>query len=332
VVTEGGIRIAVVVWPEATARFAVYRERPITRDVRRWPILRGHPHLPVWFVEDNQFTIDEPIFGEPFTVTTNSRGMRGPEPAVPKPPGVFRVFCVGGSTTWSMASDGETWPDVMGRVLGAEVVNAGIPGAVSFDALACLSFEGLVLEPDVVIWYSMGNDGPYLGRVQRWPAYREWRRDHYYGDGEPVFLRERWPDSLFHSATIAGLAYLFDGRFRDVDIGGEWPGMGPRDQESPIAGFDDTVAVNVRAMDALCRSIGARLIVMVGSESDAEDDYALFRDALIEAADEAGVCVADMRLAVPRDAVHRRDEMHLTPAGHGLLGRAVARFIERNEP
>ena len=97
----------------------------------------------------------------------NSHGFRGREFSQKKPPGVFRIVCVGGSTTFDGGSVGKSlpWPEVLEselrRLLGTdtvEVLNLGIGGATSLDSLIDLQMRGLSFEPDLVIVYQTHND------------------------------------------------------------------------------------------------------------------------------------------------------------------------------
>jgi lysophospholipase L1-like esterase len=92
----------------------------------------------------------------------NSRGFRGPEIAVPKEEGTFRIIAMGASSTygWRMASYATAWPAQLQRILReqygysqVEVINAGVDGYSSHEALVVLSFRLLELEPDMIILY-----------------------------------------------------------------------------------------------------------------------------------------------------------------------------------
>lgn len=103
--------------------------------------------------------------GEPLR-TSNALGFRGGEVAVPKPDGVTRIVCLGGSTTYSYAvADGEDYPSQLERALAErlpgraiEVVNAGVESYTSAESLANLMFRVLDLQPDVVVVYHGAND------------------------------------------------------------------------------------------------------------------------------------------------------------------------------
>jgi hypothetical protein len=69
-------------------------------------------------------------------VSVNSFGFRDKERSASKPPGIFRIICIGGSNTYGglLAGDGETYPSYLEKELnrryggGFEVWNAGICG------------------------------------------------------------------------------------------------------------------------------------------------------------------------------------------------------------
>jgi lysophospholipase L1-like esterase len=108
----------------------------------------------------------------------NSMGFRGREVSAGKPPGTFRIVCLGGSTTFDTGSVGSAppWPEVLEAELrrrlqreSIEVLNLGIPGATSLDSLIDLQMRALALQPDLVIVYQAHNDLIYSVP----PPYRE---------------------------------------------------------------------------------------------------------------------------------------------------------------
>ena len=95
----------------------------------------------------------------------NSLGYRGREFTEEKPPGEIRIIIYGGSSVFDIAnSEGADWPSRTEEILHSEgfpqvhVINAGIPGLASFDALGLLFAEGHRLKPDYVIFSGMWND------------------------------------------------------------------------------------------------------------------------------------------------------------------------------
>ena len=98
------------------------------------------------------------------TMDTNNFGFRDDDVVVPKPEGVFRIICVGGSTTEEGATNGATYPNLVENRLreafpdrAIEVVNCGTSGPPSWGHLARLG-EYLELEPDLIVLYIGVND------------------------------------------------------------------------------------------------------------------------------------------------------------------------------
>ncbi|MEJ2722275.1 MAG: GDSL-type esterase/lipase family protein [bacterium] len=93
-------------------------------------------------------------------VTVNSHGTRGEEFSTVKPPGDFRILCVGDSRTfgWGLA-DGDTYPAILQDSLRAlagdmprvEVINAGVNGWSWSQVFAFLRDTGLSYDPDVIV-------------------------------------------------------------------------------------------------------------------------------------------------------------------------------------
>lgn len=103
----------------------------------------------------------------------NALGMRGPEVAAEKPPGVFRILCLGGSTTFGTgaSSDAATYPGQLQRLLDEavaggrvvegrsfQVLNAGVGNWNSGDSLINLELRLLDLQPDAILDYEAVND------------------------------------------------------------------------------------------------------------------------------------------------------------------------------
>ena len=97
----------------------------------------------------------------------NSFGFRGPEISIEKPDDVFRIVCVGGSSTYghTPSSDETTWPAQLQEMLNkgqdkkrVEVINGGFSGYNTFESLANFNFRLLPFDPDLVIVYHTIND------------------------------------------------------------------------------------------------------------------------------------------------------------------------------
>ena len=215
-------------------------------------------------------------------VTFESHGYRGPEVAIHKPPGRFRVLCTGGSTTFDLLAgdDSSTWPARLERLLaadGVDTVNAGFPGWTTVESLASLELRDVDTQPDVVVVFAGIND------LQ--PASHDpFARDYSVGHAEilrrvlgvdpiPLSLASRllfieWLHDKFHrpaDATKRGYAPAF-----------EWDG-GPR-RATISAAAVDVYRRNLRSTIAVARANGARVLiaaqhVMLAAGDESDRDY-----------------------------------------------------------
>ena len=97
-------------------------------------------------------------------VRTNSYGLRGPDPVIPKPAGTTRILMVGDSYTFGFpVRDEETFSVLIQQALQAhgwpvDVVNAGVSGSSPTLHYLALRDQFLAFEPDLVIlWFDLGD-------------------------------------------------------------------------------------------------------------------------------------------------------------------------------
>jgi lysophospholipase L1-like esterase len=106
---------------------------------------------------------DERLFWKPkpHVLGHNSRGVFGPEFAVPKPDGVFRIVCLGDSCTHFGP---RPYPERLQSLLEErapgrfEVINAGVVGYSSHQGRVRLEIDVSEWEPDLVTIYFGWND------------------------------------------------------------------------------------------------------------------------------------------------------------------------------
>ena len=94
----------------------------------------------------------------------NNFGFRDRDVTVPKPAGVIRIVCIGGSTTEEGNSNEKTYPHLLETKLRAwlgtdrvEVINCGVVGLTS-DSERMRLPDFLALQPDLVLHYNAVND------------------------------------------------------------------------------------------------------------------------------------------------------------------------------
>ena len=119
----------------------------------------------VYFSNADDFRFDlEDGFENIVKWDINSEGYRGPEFSREKPDGAIRILAYGGSFVFDIRTQGEMdWPRQAEGILrqaglNVEVINAGIPGHMSFDSLGRFFTEGHTFDPDYAIICNKWND------------------------------------------------------------------------------------------------------------------------------------------------------------------------------
>ena len=127
--------------------------------------MEGHPHL--GYAGRPNFATAEGVVPQK---SHNEWGFRGPSVTLEKPEGVYRVVCLGGSSTYGHGptSDATTWPARLQHFLNdpnlfdhgkrVEVLNGGLSGWSTFESSINLAHRMIQFEPDLVIVYHTIND------------------------------------------------------------------------------------------------------------------------------------------------------------------------------
>lgn len=99
------------------------------------------------------------------TYNINSFGFRGSEISIEKPNETYRIFMVGGSTTFGAGSfsDEETIPGHLQKLFNEngnniEIINAGINSGYSYTEKYLIENDLQNFEPDMILLYTGGND------------------------------------------------------------------------------------------------------------------------------------------------------------------------------
>lgn len=158
--------------------YEVTRRRMLGLERRGPPRAVGQPYL---------LYIPAPGYVEPSGIHHSPDGYRGQTVPRERSPGVARVVCLGGSTTygWSVKDDGQTYPAWLQRVLaedlpaglrGVEVINAGLPAGTTAELLTHFHFKWRYYAPDVVVINTGGNDAYAVAVPHYSPDYSHYRR------------------------------------------------------------------------------------------------------------------------------------------------------------
>ena len=123
---------------------------------------------PMELLDDLSF-LEQTLFPESINRSehlTNSHGFRGQEISESKPSDTYRIFIVGGLTTYGIgANDANTMPFLLQKKFEVnnpnqtvEVINAGIPGGTSYEEVKLIKEKLLSFAPDIVIVYDGHGD------------------------------------------------------------------------------------------------------------------------------------------------------------------------------
>lgn len=159
-----------------------------------------------WRFKPDQILSDPQVYRRP--VVINNRGFRGTAFTAQKPDGVFRILCLGDSTTfgWSVADD-ETYPHELGILLNKrhpkgrfQVLNLGVTGYTSLQGRELFLGEAADYEPDLVLFAFGPND--------RLPALRSDAEHLAAGTWKISSLQVALSRSQVYKLLRAGVIYL----------------------------------------------------------------------------------------------------------------------------
>ncbi len=249
---EGAVRLTAV-WSEAPATTRLSRFHDELTSALA--LYRRHPYLNTAPREGARVE----AFGK--RAAFNSLGYRSPERPLEKPPGVLRVVCAGGSTTFDIlaADDQATWPWLLEQELRAgglavEVWNAGFPGWTSLENLISLALRDRELRPDLVVFFQGIND---LQPASNLPFDRQYETGH--AELSRRALGFELPPLRWHQRSL-----LLE-KARDLLVGpaDPWqrmqPPAPPRQAAIPPAAVE-VFERNLRSFQALALVHGARLM------------------------------------------------------------------------
>ena len=289
------------------------------------------------------------VKGANIHIKINSLGFRGDEFSRVKPAGTFRIVCLGASTTFSAeaSSNDAVWTHRLQEKLRSanpgreiEVINAAVGGYVADDNLRNLRHRVLALDPDLVIYYEANNE---IVRDTRELAIRDGLID---ADGS---RQPAW------SSALSKVSLLFDLAYKNLAIAARSRDAGQKKLDRVPA---DLPARFVGVLDQMRQELAARnvpfvlstFIVKYRRDQDratqiANADVAfyympwmsidgmldamdVYNGAILEYGKRTGVPVVDDRTAIPPDARHFTDCMHLADAGNELMAERFARFLK----
>jgi hypothetical protein len=287
--------------------------------------------------------------GGRINIKINSLGFRGDEFAREKPPGTVRIAVLGASTTFNseVSSNHATWPHRLQERLRAahpdidiEVINASLGGYVAADNLKNLRHRVLPLDPDLVIYYEANNE------IVR--------------DTGALAVQQGLADTAGRSrvvSTLSNFSLLFDLAYKNLAIVA-------RSQSSSSSRIDriprDLPARFVGVLDEMRTELDRRqipfmlstFVVKYRPDQDRATQIAnadvsfyympwmsidgmldameVYNGAILDYAAKEGLAVVDDRHAIPPDAEHFTDCMHLADKGAEAMADRFFRYMRTN--
>ncbi len=286
--------------------------------------------------------------------TVNRFGYRGPEFETPKPPGVFRIVALGGSSTFSyQTDDDEIWTRRLEEKLRArfgaaiEVVNAGVPGYSVFSSKVNYLYRIRDIEPDALIVYHAWNDMKFFRRLEegeefRGPSFR----------ARPIrdFLRRFqivWRLRGLFQQSEGGLPPREDGWLEADPAEAVVIPEGGRAHRWERANYED-LALLANSDGVLPIFVSQAGLLAEGNLDDPEVRRRVYTEyqgldypevlrqwkaigaIQREAAERHGGLFVDAYAAVPHRVENFRDHVHLTPAGNEAVAEAIASGLARS--
>jgi len=278
-------------------------------------------------------------------ISIDSRGFRGPEVETPKPLGRLRVGFLGGSTTFCAEATSleATWPHLVVERLRArdpdltfDYVNAAAAGYSTQESLVNLARRLAPLEPDVIVIYHGTNDLTQDTRELATTA----------GLYDPEVKEEDWLGRYWLSWYLLKKNVLFSSR------------RGGADDRERLAYDPEVISPLFRArlhtlIDA-ARKVAPVVSVATFAQRTRREQtpeeqieasssslyympyldvegilkgFEEYNRVIREVAQAAGAVLVEGESAIPGDAAHFNDSVHLTDLGLGLQAERVSKAL-----
>jgi len=296
-----------------------------------------HPYL-VYALNPNTRYYYESFYGKAPKHFINGLGFRGKEFTTQKPSGVYRIVCIGGSTTFSYHETDETktYPQLLEDALNAtfesprfEVINAGTPGWTTAENLINLQFRLLALEPDMVVIYEGVNDTFAMRMDDEGKSdYSNFRQIVNY---TPPSAMERF---LFRASRIYRL-YFVSTRQVASDITAIAAKPFPPEKElleNLDKGTGKYFRSNMESMVVLAQSRGIKPVLMTMGHGPWHPSLIRLNNLTREVAAKRGAALVDFEVT-SQPSYFVEDLIHLTRTGNTAMARLlVERFSELDLP
>jgi lysophospholipase L1-like esterase len=277
-------------------------------------------------------------FGERTQPYINSLGYRGPETTIEKPKGVYRIVCMGGSTTFGLTEPREdhTYPQWLQKLLNEnipsqrfEVINAGVPGWSSAESSISLHARLLELKPDMTVSYEGVNDTFAMRNPEEGKSdYSNFRYIVRFEFPAP------WMRAILSRSAAVRLLYIAISDMT-LDINSRAVKRAPPDfdQMAQLNGATGKYFLkNMRVTVDIAKGEGlVPVLVTMGHSPRWHPSIRLCAQINRDVAKEKGALLADFeKVALPEHFTD--DGIHLQPSGNEALARCVFDTLVREGP
>jgi lysophospholipase L1-like esterase len=282
--------------------------------------------------------------------TTNSqRFLNGPDGQrdiiIPKPDGLFRVNCLGASTTGNyIESEGKafSYPMELENILNSsldiplEVNNCGVGGYNSADILILFALQIVDTQPDVVVIYHAYNDIRAYMTPEFEPDYFHYRRN--LGESNwKLALGEKIPNAPLKFFNFLTHRWLYDNSNSVLDH---------LSKGAVDLALDPSVGLraykrNLQHIIDLCRGNDIQVVLSTYCHFlyDKIKDESLHRlyagivkrenEIVRHLADKNELMLVDNALLVPDDERYFVDSVHFTPEGMSMIAKNIADAVQK---
>lgn len=293
-------------------------------------VYRGHPFT--------NYCLNEEYESRDGKSRHNALGLRGPEIAEAKASGVYRIVCIGGSTTYctEVRDDALTYPAQLERILrerhghaNVEVINAGVGGWSSWECLVDLEMRLLGLEPDLLVVYHGINDvyprfvPPEVYRRDGSGRFRQWSPGTSFWEhsvlARCIGVKLGWSTAN----TIEGLVHK---SYPNLDLDACLDANPP-----------EYFAANLESTIAVAKHAGIDVMLATFAWCDAKNDYVSWpayqrairegNEAIRAAARKNGVPLFEFETAMDRDKELWADSRHVNADGARVMAELYAAFV-----
>ena len=297
----------------------------------------------------------------------NRLGLRGEEITLKKPEGIYRIICLGGSTTYTSGVEDyrQSYPDLLEKELKkkgheeVEVINAGMLSYTTFESLINFQLRLVELEPDLLIIYHAVND---IDSRLVWPvssyqgdnsAYRIDVNQNLYTDNYSFLdhfnigriLRRNYSaveyaEDRLRKQGIAPTSKMFD--LRNQNILKTYPeGVFKKASAEKILEQNPPIYFhrNLQYIIALARLKNTQVLLSSFAYSPNDKNNSLYNVKALqvaiaehnriieEVAIEDGTPFFDFASVFPKDPKYYQDDIHVNEKGSALKAKQFANYI-----